>query len=352
MNETITLKKRQKKILNLLAQTPNLSRTKLAKKLSSTYPVSKATLARDLAALLKQKQISSNGNGPSVSYKPTSQHPLLSTIDLDQYFATEADNRHQAQTSFNPKVFKYLKNLLLKSEITNLQKTHRSFQKATQKLEPTYLKRELERFIIDFSWKSSRIEGNTYTLLETETLLKQGIEAKGHTKHEAIMILNHKTAFKDIFKRKKSFKTLKKSTILQLHHTLTNGLNITSGIRTRPVRITGTPYRPLAFQHQISNNLDRIIKLINKTDHPLEKAIIANTMIAYLQPFLDGNKRTSRMLSNAILMAHDYFPLSFRNIDETEYKQALVLFYETNNLYHLKRLLLNQYGFALNEYFV
>ncbi len=352
MNETITLKKRQQQILNIIAQTPKLSRTQISKKLSSTYPVSKATLARDLTTLTKNKLIKSNGKGPKTIYKSASRHPLLTNVSLNQYFATEADNRHQAQTSFNPKVFKHLKSLLLKSEITNLKNKHRSLNQTAKQLDQTQLKRELERFIIDFSWKSSRIEGNTYTLLETETLLKQGIEASGHTKQEAIMILNHKTAFKAILDDKSSFKRLKKSTILALHHILTKDLKITSGIRTRPVRITGTPHKPIDNQHQLSDNLDKIIESINKTDHPLEKALIANTMIAYLQPFLDGNKRTSRTLGNAILMAHDYFPLSFRNIDETEYKQALILFYETNNLYHLKRLLLSQYQFALNEYFI
>ena len=352
MDETITLKNRQKKILNLLAQSPNLSRTQIGQNLTSSYPASKSTLARDLASLLKKKLITSNGKGPKITYKPISRHPLLSRIGLEQYFDNEADDRLQALTNFNPKVYKHLNNLLLKSEITKLQRKHRSFTQTTKSLDPTFLKRELERLIIELSWKSSHIEGNTYTLLETETLLKQGIEASGHTRHEAIMILNHKTAFEAIYKHQKSFKKLKKSTILGLHNTLTKNLNITSGVRIRPVRITGTPYRPIDNQHQLSDNLTKIIKTINKTDHPLEKAIIANSMIAYLQPFLDGNKRTSRMLGNAILMAHDYLPLSFRNIDETEYKQALVLFYETNNLFHLKRLILDQYQFALKEYFI
>ena len=352
MNETITIKNRQKRILNLLANSPILSSNQLNTQLSSLYSISKATLARDLQALVNQKLIKKSGKGPSTTYKSTTKHPLLSIVDLDQYFAITSDNRHQASPSFNNKVYKQLKNILLQSEKTHLKKIYQPFSKPISKHESGYLERELERFIIDLSWKSSRIEGNTYTLLEAETLLKQGFEATGHTKQESIMILNHKTAFESIFKNKSSFKQLKKSNILELHQILTQDLNITSGIRIRPVKITGTPYKPIDNQHQLSENLDKIIKVINKIKHPLEKAIIGNCMVAYLQPFLDGNKRTSRMLGNAILLAHDYFPLSFRSIDENEYKQALVIFYETNNLSNFKKLILSQYQFSLEEYFI
>jgi len=91
--------------------------------------------------------------------------------------------------------------------------------------------------------------------------------------------------------------------------------------------------------------------VVNQSDYPLEKALILNSMIAYLKPFSDGNKRSAQMYANAILMAHDYFPLSYRSVGENEYKQAMILFYETNNLYHLKRLFVEQYRFALKTYF-
>ena len=79
--------------------------------------------------------------------------------------------------------------------------------------------------------------------------------------------------------------------------------------------------------------------------------MIASVMIAYIQPFNDGNKRTARTLSNAILLAHDFFPLSYRNVDINEYRKALILFYEQNNLYHFKKIFLGQLEFALNNYF-
>jgi len=74
-------------------------------------------------------------------------------------------------------------------------------------------------------------------------------------------------------------------------------------------------------------------------------------MIAYLQPFVDGNKRTGRTLANAILIAHDLYPLSYRDLNEVEYVKATLLFYETNNIYHFKRIFINQFKFSVNNYF-
>ncbi len=95
-----------------------------------------------------------------------------------------------------------------------------------------------------------------------------------------------------------------------------------------------------------------MVKKINATTYPLEKALLASIFIPYIQPFADGNKRTGRMLANAILLAYDHFPLSYRSIDENEYKKALIVFYETNNMFHVKRLFLDQYRFALKTYFL
>ena len=214
-----------------------------------------------------------------------------------------------------------------------------------------YLK-ELERFTIELSWKSSKIEGNTYSLLDTEALVKQKIEAPGHPKEEAIMILNHKRAFESILKNKNEYKKITLSQVAQLHNFMVKDLNINTGIRSQAVGITGTVYRPLDNQWQIKECLEKIILIVNETVYPLEKALIILAMLSYIQPFADGNKRTARMLANAVLLAHDFYPLSYRSVDETFYKKALVLFYEQNSLYYLKKILLDQYKFALETYFL
>ncbi len=352
MNETIALNPRQKAIANLLATEGSLSREQLAKQLASVFPVSKATLARDLAYLIEHRLIEATGNGPNTAYRSSNGHPLLNYIDLKQYFAFEPDERKAALRSFSKDIFSKLPNILSPVERQDLQQIFRSFEQVTDTLEPTILQRELERYVIELSWKSSKIEGNTYTLLETETLIKQGHLAVGKTQQEATMILNHKDAFKTIIDHRQEFEQLSISNLLELHNVLTKDLGIGSGIRKQAVGITGTTYQPLSNEWEIKEALEHAVATINQLDLPLEKAIITAAMIAYIQPFADGNKRSARMMANAILMAHDHFPLSYRSVDENEYKEALILFYERNNLLHVKQIFLDQYRFALRTYFI
>lgn len=358
MNETIPqtplnqLNPRQKAILNILSQADQLAREQIAAKLATLYPASKATLARDLSELVAQNYLRTLGNGPSTVYVAASAHPLLKYVDLEQYFVLEPDQRPNIHTTFQPDIFEKLPGLIPVNEQQDLDALFRSFAQSTAALDPTIRQKELERFMIELSWKSSKIEGNTYTLLETERLIKEKHEAQGRSKHEAEMILNHKDAFQIIVKDREHFKKITLSLIMELHNTLTKNLSIGSGIRKHAVGITGTAYKPLDNEWQIKEAFEKLIHIVNRVEYPLEKALIIVAMIAYIQPFADGNKRTARMLANAVLLAHDYFPLSYRSIDENEYKSAVIVFYETNNLSNFKRLFLEQYRFALKTYFV
>src|SRR3990172_3217679 len=348
MNDTI-LNDRQKKILEILQGSGGLSRLELAGLISFNKPVSKITLIRDINTLIKAGLILAEGKGRSTSYFIPITNPLLEYVDIDSYFSKEVDNRN-ARNNFNVNVFDNLTNLFTDKETAEWTRASVEFKKRITHLDKSIYKRELERFIIEFSWKSAQIEGNTYDLLETETLLTQNIEAKGHSKEEAIMLINHKKAFNIILENKNSFINLNFAEIVQLHEALTKKL-VTSGIRKQPVRITGTYYAPPSSSAGLENYLRKTIKLINRTDFPPQKAMIASVMIAYIQPFNDGNKRTARTLSNAILLAHDFFPLSYRNVDVNEYRKALILFYEQNNLYHFKKMFFDQLEFALDNYF-
>lgn len=351
MNDTkLTL--RQKTIVNFLAQKKSASRADISVYLSSLYPVSKPTLARDIKELIDQKTIVSFGRGRQTVYSVISLHPLLIPVDLQTYFTVEPDQRKSAKKSFDLSILLYLGNLFSEKEKVHLEKNSPRLSQTVKKIDPTVYQRELERFVIELSWKSSKIEGNTYSLLETETLLKQSREASGHPKEEAIMILNHKSAFETILQKRSSFQNLSLSDVEQLHTVLVKNLPITTGMRKHAVGISGTVYKPPDNQWQIREAVQEAIQAINTIPYPLEKALISHAMIAYIQPFTDGNKRTARMLANAVLLAHDFYPLSYRSVDENMYKQALILFYETGNLYHVKRILVEQYQFALRTYFV
>lgn len=346
MNDT-NLNDRQKQILSILKQEGNITRQELTEKISAKKGLSKITIIRDLNDLIKNKLVKVEGKGKSTRYGLFETNSLLAYLNLDDYFVEED---RIIKKRFDVSVFDHLKDLYSPDEINLWEKSKKVFKEAQEKLDSSIYKRELERFVIELSWKSSQIEGNTYSLIETETLIKQNIKASGHPDEEAVMILNHKEAFEAILNKKNSFRKLDFSDIIQLHQVLTKGL-ITSGIRSQKVRISGTQYEPLSDKHEIEKILRQLIEHVNKTEYPPEKALILAIMIAYIQPFADGNKRTSRMLSNAVLMAFNFPPLSYRNINVNEYRSAMIVFYETNNLYNFKRLYLKQLQYAIENYF-
>ena len=209
----------------------------------------------------------------------------------------------------------------------------------------------MERLGIDLSWKSSQIEGNTYTLLETERLLRESKTAEGKTKEEAVMLLNHKDALSFILDNPDYLQELTVSHIEDIHQLLTKDLSIDKGLRRHRVGITGTNYHPLDNEFQIREAMRDACKLINSKYNIFEKALLTLLLLSYIQPFSDGNKRTARITSNAILIANDYCPLSFRSIDSIDYKKAMLIFYEQNNLYAFKQIFIEQFEFAVKEYF-
>lgn len=350
MDETI-LTLRQKYILNLINQFKGLLREDIQEKIKVSYQLSRTTLIRDLNILLGQRLIKSQGKARATKYLPKAFNPLLRQFDVERYFADESDNRIGAKKTFDFKILKNLHDLFFQEELNLIDTFSHSFNKETHKLSPDILKRELERFAIELSWKSSRIEGNTYSLLETESLIKEQKEAKGKTKKETVMILNHKFAFDTILKNKNDFKTLSISKINQLHNLLVKDLDISTGIRKQAVGITGTTYQPLDNEYQIRKVLEETINLINNAKNAYEKALIAHFMISYIQPYTDGNKRTARMLTNAVLLANDLYPLSYRSVNEDQFKKALILFYEQGSAYEIKRLFIEQLKFANKTYF-
>ena len=212
-------------------------------------------------------------------------------------------------------------------------------------------KKELERLAVDLSWKSSQIEGNTYSLLETERLLKEKETAKGKTKDEAIMLLNHKEALDFIIENPSYVTPLTISSIEDIHSILTKDLGIDRNIRKRRVGISGTNYRPLDNEFQIKEALRDMCELINGSENVFEKAMLLLVLISYIQPFGDENKRTARIVSNAILISNGYCPISFRTVDSIDYKKTMLLFYEQNNIRAFKQIFMGQFEFAVKTYF-
>ena len=141
------------------------------------------------------------------------------------------------------------------------------------------------------------------------------------------------------------------SIIEDIHSILIKELGISRNIRNSIVGITGTNYKPLDNDFQINEALEDMCIVVNEKENVFEKALLVLILISYIQPFADGNKRTARIISNAILMNNNFCPISFRTVDSIDYKKAMLVFYEQNNINTFKEIFINQFEFAVGTYF-
>lgn len=319
----------------------------------TAFKGSDATLKRMIAAGIKAGDIVAEGKARATRYRLSPQAQLLMPLNLDTYFALEVDER-QVQSSYN---FELINGLLAETRLfsdkeqSHLDALQEEFRQHVSELTDNEYRKEMERLGIDLSWKSSQIEGNTYTLLETERLLRESKTAEGKTREEAVMLLNHKDALSFVLDNPDYLKELTVSHIEDIHQLLTKDLSIDKGLRRHRVGITGTNYHPLDNEFQIREAMREACELINSKSNIFEKALLTLVLLSYIQPFSDGNKRTARITSNAILIANDYCPLSFRSVDSIDYKKAMLIFYEQNSLYAFKQIFMEQFEFAVKEYF-
>jgi len=312
-----------------------------------------ATIKRVLSKLILEKLIISTGKRKAAKYKLSPFYKLFEQIDIDKYYEKEIDERSIIE-NFNFSIITDIlpnTSLFTETEIDELLSLQKEFAQNVSELSDYQYKKELERLAIDLSWKSSQIEGNTYSLLETERLLKEKETAAGKSKEEAIMLFNHKDAIDFLIENPDYLFPLTVSKIEDIHSILTKELAVDRNIRKRRVGISGTNYKPLDNEFQIKEALSEMCELVNRRESVFEQTLLALILISYIQPFVDGNKRTARIVSNAILINHKYCPISFRTVDSVDYKKAMLLFYEQNNITIFKKIFIEQFEFAVKTYF-
>jgi len=318
-----------------------------------SLPISYATLKRILTNLTSKNFIEVKGRGKGTKYLISPMYELIQPIDVQKYYEKEIDEREIKQ-EFNFQIITNVLNnhsVFTTNELLKLKELQKIYTENISQLTENEYRKELERLAIDLSWKSSQIEGNTYSLLETERLLKDKETASGKTKEEAIMLLNHKDALDFIIANPDYLHPLSISKIEDIHSILIKELNIERNLRKRRVGISGTNYRPLDNEFQISEALNMTCELINSKENIFERTLLALVLISYIQPFMDGNKRTARIVSNSILICENHCPLSFRTVDSVEYKKTMLLFYEQNNISNFKKMFIDQFEFAVKTYF-
>ena len=344
-------KDKSKELLEFIKDNPSLSSKQIHLGLESKLGY--ATVKRILKKLISDKLILAQGKGKGTKYIISPSFELFYPINVEGYFKNEIDER-EIKNNFN---FSLITDVLSKEklftedEFSRLKNLQATYKENTLKLSDSEFKKEQERLAIDLIWKSSQIEGNTYSLLETERLLKEKETAEGKTKDDAIMLLNHKEALDFLIENPNYLNLLNISGIEDIHSILIKDLGVDRNIRKRRVGISGTNYKPLDNEYQIKEALSDMCELVNNRKSVFEKALLLLVLISYIQPFGDGNKRTARIVSNAVLLSNGYCPISFRTINSVEYKKAILLFYERNNITAFKKIFMDQFEFAVKTYF-
>jgi len=339
-------------------------------------PPHRRTIQRRLAALAAGKHIAVVGKGKATIYrllaltasrgKPPAVAVPGATADYEAYIPISEEGREIISYVRRPRAGRtpagYERNFLasyipnetwylgesLRDHLHNIGVTGEQERPAG-----TYGRAILNRLLIDLSWASSRLEGNTYSRLDTERLIEFGHYAEGKNAQEAQMILNHKAAIELLVDEADSI-GFDSYTLLGLHGLLSENLMPdpdTSGrLRWRPVHIGGSVYVPLAVPQLVEECFQEILRKSAVINDPFEQAFFVMVHLPYLQPFEDVNKRVSRLGANIPLIKHNLCPLTFLDVPERAYIDALLGVYEMNRHELLRDLFAWAYERSTNEY--
>jgi len=343
------LSSRRQNILAILGSSEWLSVSDIAQKLNTQ--TSMATLRRELVAMVQQQLVQKQGYKKATRYSLAPTGLLFRVFQLSTYYAQEETARGARET-YNFELFPILATarIFTADELDRLNTATKTFRSNARGMDAAIHQKELERFVIEFAWKSSKIEGNTYTLLDTEFLLKNGTFAEGKSKHDATMIINHKNAYLFAAESTQDAVPIDTAYVERIHYLLTQGLGVRRGVRDKLVGISGSLYQPLAVRQQLKEQLSVLLGTVSQLESVYAQALVAVLGLSYLQPFEDGNKRTARVLANSLLLRGNTAPLSYRSVNEREYKEACLVFYEQNSLVAFKQLFIDQYIYSATHY--
>jgi hypothetical protein len=217
----------------------------------------------------------------------------------------------------------------------------------------TFARDILNRLLIDLSWASSRLEGNTYSRLDTERLIEFGQAASDKDAEETQMILNHKAAI-EFLVHDADRAGFNPETIIALHALLSDGLlhnpQACGQLRRCPVEISGSVYLPIALPQRLEELFGIIVGMAAEIHDPFEQALFAMAHLPYLQPFVDVNKRVSRLAANIPLIQHNLCPLSFIDVPERAYVDAILGVYELNRIELLRDVFVWAYERSCQQY--
>ncbi|MCH7415698.1 Fic family protein [Belliella sp. R4-6] len=329
------------------------------------FQIEKRTLQRRLSSLKEKKLIHISGEARSTRYHaniaeknhdsskinsteenlapiPLSKEgkSILALLSRPEIQRTPVGYERSFLENYRPNIDSYL-SIEEKQKLAEWGKTHNDEQPAG-----TYAREILSRLLIDLSWNSSRLEGNTYSLLDTELLIHEGQVATDKSAKETQMILNHKEAI-ELLVDSSNEVDFNRYTILNLHALLSNNLlsnPAASGrLRVFGVGITNSVFTPLGIPQLIEEFFDLILEKARQIENPFEQAFFILVQLPYLQPFDDVNKRVSRLAANLPFNRQNLAPLSFIDVPEESYIKGLLGIYELNRIELFKDVFLWAY---------
>lgn len=255
--------------------------------------------------------------------------------------------RHEFLNAYRPNETFYL-TVAERERLAELGRTNEPNQPAG-----THAQHILNRLLIDLSWNSSRLEGNTYSLLDTQRLIEFGETAEGKNAAEAQMILNHKEAIEFLVQSANDI-GFDRATILNLHAKLADNLlddpTAVGRLRRIAVGIGGSVYHPLAVPQLIEEYFDQVLATARVVRDPFEQAFFVMVQLPYLQPFDDVNKRVSRLAANIPLIRTNLSPISFADVPQAVYTEAMLAVYELNRVELLQDVFLWAYERSARRY--
>ena len=305
-------------------------------------PLSQPTLSRRLGELQRSGQVVRQGlrRGTRYAIDPVALH-----------FSVTSERRKPVNYNFTL-ILEYRPNVTHWLSAAQRERL-RAASERIRALPPARGNTVLERLAIDLSWASSYLEGNTYTLLDTERLLVDGRAAAGRSAQETRMILNHKAALDYLREHATTFGPHQQD-IRELHSLLANGLlsdEADAGrIRRGIVEIGGSAYFPITPPQQLEEQLELILEKAREVEDAFEQSVFLLAFIPYLQPFIDVNKRVGRLAANIPLLKANVCPISYRDMDKERYMQGLLAFYELNRPEMLARAYADAYERGVDRY--
>ena len=352
------------KIVELVARFPGgLGVDGLAQALGAG--VARRTLQRRLALLVEQKRIVCAGAGRGLRYLSLPQ-TVTASVAPEADIAISAEGaqikayvrqprqqrkpvsyRNEFLEQYHPNQTAYLPESLR----AQLHSLGRSSPEQTPA--GTFARDILNRLLIDLSWASSKLEGNTYSRLDTERLIEFGQAAEGKDALETQMILNHKSAIEYLV-RDTEHALVTPETVIALHAFLSDGLMpdaLTCGrLRKRAVEIGGSVYLPVAMPQRLEDLFGIVMSMAAEIKDPFEQSFFMMVHLPYLQPFEDVNKRVSRLAANIPFIQHNLCPLSFIDVPQQAYVDAVLGVYELNRIELLRDVFVWAYERSCQQY--